>query len=401
MMRHPSCFRPAKWPIRPSTSALICVLAALAAFRATAQTNTLIYDPFTATPGSALNGSAPADHGGIGTDAWVAPDTGLDMGGSSIVVSTGSCWAAVQFAPVDGNKYRLSMDVNPTSTGDDWFALGFCNNPSPTSDYPVQNLSGWMLARGLNPGSPYHSFTGYGTDGGGEAGNFSGPHNLAVVLDTTVDNWTFEYFVDGVSQRGPVPFSTTAGNNPSIAYVTFGSYGTARGTMDNFKLENILHIETGPPTIVEAPQNATVLVGGLANFEVVAAGPKPLSYQWFKSSQLLTDQTGSRLTLTNLTTADSGSAITVRVSNSYGNTNTAPVTLTVLNVTGPLIHKFTFNDGTANDSVGGMTGTLKGTAKIVDGNLRVQLVLTYMGLLLILGLTVFVLALDLDIIPRP
>jgi hypothetical protein len=213
-----------------------------------AQTNVIYFDPFTAPADSFLNGSAPADHGGVGTDVWTAPDDGFTMDGAGLTVTAGSRWSALPFVPEEGNKYRVSMDMSPTHTGADWFAIGYAETPTPSSDYGAQRLTGWLLTRGFEPGYPCHSFTGYGTDGGGQAGNFTGPHNISVVLDTTVDNWTFEFFVDGISQRGPVPFSTTPGVNPSIGYVTFGSYGTARGTMDNFKLENIFHVETGRPT---------------------------------------------------------------------------------------------------------------------------------------------------------
>ncbi len=344
-------------------------LALLSAIGARAQTNVIYFDPFTVTAGSVFNGSTPADHGGVGTEVWIAPDDGLNLDGSSVTATAGSRWAALPFTPQEGNKYRISMDMNGTHTGADWFALGWAETPTPTSDYPSQQLSGWMLIRGLNPGYPLHSFTGYATDGGGAAGDFTGPHNISVVLDTTVDNWTFQFFVDGVSQRGPVPFSATPGTNPTIDYVTFGSYGSARGTMDNFKLENIFHVDTGAPTVVTQPIDATVLTGGTARFEVVAAGPKPITYQWYKDNQILTGETGSTLTLTGLTAADNGSKYTVKMTNSFGSSTSAEARLTVLNVTGPLIHKFNFNDGTANDSLGGVTGALKGTAKIVNGQL--------------------------------
>lgn len=347
-------------------------LALVGSLRLQAQTNIIYFDPFTAAPDSVLSGSAPQDHGGVGTDVWTAPDDGFTMDGTGLTVTSGSRWSALPFTPEEGNKYRVSMDMNPTHTGADWFAIGFAETPTPVADYGSQRLTGWLLTRGLNPGYPCHSFTGYATDGGGQAGNFTGPHNISVVLDTTVDNWTFEFFVDGNSQRGPVPFSTTPGVNPSIFYVTFGAYGTARGTMDNFKLENIFHVETGPPTIVTAPLDATVLVGGTAKFEVVAAGPKPIAYQWKKNGQALTGEISSKLTLSNLTLADTGSKITADISNSFGTTTTPAATLTVLNVTGPLIHQFTFNDGTANDSIGGMKGALKGTATVVNGQLSLD-----------------------------
>ncbi len=334
-----------------------------------AQTSVLYFDPFTLSGESALNGSTPSDHGGTGADAWTAPDDGFTMDGTGLTVTAAPRWAALPFSPVDGNKYRVSMDMNPTHTGGDWFAIGFAETPTPSSDYPAQRLTGWLLTRGFDPGAPCHSFTGYGTDGGGQAGNFTGAHNISVVLDTTVANWSFEFFVDGVSQRGPVPFSTTPDVNPSIAYVTFGSYGSARGTMDNFKLENIFQVETGPPTIVTPPVAATVVLGGRAKFDVVAAGPKPITYQWYRGSQLLPGETSSRLTVSDLTVADNGSRFTVEVINDLGTTTTPAATLTVLNVPGPLIHKFNFTDGTANDSIGGITARLRGNATNTVGQL--------------------------------
>ena len=337
--------------------------------RPEAATNVIYFDPFTAAAGTSLNGSAPKDHGGIGLDAWLAPEDGITMDGTNLTVTSGSRWCSLPFMPEEGNKYKLSMDMNATHTGADWFAIGFCNNPTPVADYGAQQMSGWFLIRGLNPGYPLHSFTGYGTDGGGQAGNFTGPHKISVILDTTVANWTFEYFVDDVSQRGPVPFSKTADVNPNIGFVTFGSYNSARGIMDNFRLENIYHVETGAPSIVTQPKNATVVLGGSAKFEVQAAGPKPISYQWYKNSQELVGETGSALTVTKLTAADSGAKYTVKVTNSYGTTTTAAATLTVLSVPGPLIHKFTFNDSTATDTVGGITGVFKGTTTVTSGQL--------------------------------
>ena len=350
-------------------AAVIAGMTLISTLGLQAATNVVYFDPFTGSAGASINNTAPKDHGGTGTDLWVAPDDGMLLDGSALSVTSGSRWAALPFYPEDGNKYKLSMDMNPTHTGSDWFAIGFSQTPNTTGDYGAQLISGWILNRGLNPGVPLHSFTGYGTDGGAVMGSFTGPHNLAVILDTTVGNWTYEYFVDNVSQRGPVPFSTTPDINPAIYYVTFGSYNTARGIMDNFKLEVIYHVEAGVPSIVDQPQDATVVLGGSAQFSVSASGPKPITYQWMKNNSDLTGETGSTLTVANLAYASNGDKYSVKVSNSFGSTTTSNATLTVVNVAGPLMHKITFNDGTANDSVGGIKGTLKGAAAIAGGQL--------------------------------
>src|SRR4051812_16065152 len=46
-----------------------------------------------------------------------------------------------------------------------------------------------------------------------------------------------------------------------------------------------------PPVIDEQPIGRTVTEGGFAAFSVLAHGPAPMSYQWWKGSQLLTNDT--------------------------------------------------------------------------------------------------------------
>ncbi|HRY46521.1 MAG TPA: immunoglobulin domain-containing protein [Candidatus Paceibacterota bacterium] len=352
------------------TALILMVFAALQALHLEAQTNLIYFDPFTASAGTPLNGTSPQDHGGTGVDFWIGPDTGMDLDGSVLTATEAPRNNYLPFSPLEGYKYRLSVDANPTHSGADWLAVGFSENTVPTAWFPDGNSSGWFLLRGENPGYPMHSFTGYSLDGGAALGWHSGTHNLAVVLDTTVPNWTFEFFVDGVSERGPVPFSASPDVNPIINYVGVGSYNTARGTFDNFKLETIYQATLTKPTLVEQPKNATVVLGGMARFSVTASGPKPISYQWYKNgTELLTDQIGSVLTLRNLTAADNGSRYSVRVSNDYGQVTSDNALLTVLNVAGPLVHKFSFADGTPNDSIGGVSGVLKGTASIEGGQL--------------------------------
>ncbi len=163
------------------TALAILGLALLAAPRLQATTNVLVFDPFTAASGTPLNGTTPQSHGGVGTDPWTAPDTGLVMSGTDITATEAPRWAAIPFSPLDGNKYRISVDANPTHAGADWLALGFAETPTPTGNYPAQRLTGWFLIRGTDPGLPLHSFLGYSTDGGAALGWYTGLHTLSVV----------------------------------------------------------------------------------------------------------------------------------------------------------------------------------------------------------------------------
>ncbi len=84
-----------------------------------------------------------------------------------------------------------------------------------------------------------------------------------------------------------------------------------------------------PPTILVQPKDQSVLVGGTAQFDVVADGTPPLSYQWWSlSSGLLSDATNSTLLLTNVQpTAET--YYRVEVSNVAGTTLSLPALLSV------------------------------------------------------------------------
>ena len=84
------------------------------------------------------------------------------------------------------------------------------------------------------------------------------------------------------------------------------------------------------PSIITQPQSQTVAVGATATFSVTAAGSAPLSYQWQKNSVNIPGATGASYTTPAVTSADSGSAFVVVVSNAATPAATSnPATLTV------------------------------------------------------------------------
>ena len=84
-----------------------------------------------------------------------------------------------------------------------------------------------------------------------------------------------------------------------------------------------------PPSVTTDPQSQTILVGQNANFNVLASGTFPLGYQWYyNTNTVLTNQTGSTLTVTNAQLTDAG-GYSVIVSNAYGLATSAVVQLTV------------------------------------------------------------------------
>ena len=83
------------------------------------------------------------------------------------------------------------------------------------------------------------------------------------------------------------------------------------------------------PAITTHPQDATVTEGNTATFTVVATGSSPLTYQWKKDNQDITNATSSTYTTPATVLADSDSKFKVVVTNAAGNITSNEATLTV------------------------------------------------------------------------
>src|SRR5207245_2436471 len=85
----------------------------------------------------------------------------------------------------------------------------------------------------------------------------------------------------------------------------------------------------GAPTITTQPANQTLTVGQTATFAVVAGGATPLSYQWQKNGASIAGATAASYITPATTTADSGSAFAVVVTNMAGMVTSSAAMLTV------------------------------------------------------------------------
>jgi uncharacterized repeat protein (TIGR03806 family) len=144
---------------------------------------------------------------------------------------------------------------------------------------------------------------------------------------------------------------------------------SAAQVQDDFQLgPNV----AAPLGIVTASPSDTVNVAGTVTFNVASTGMPPLQFQWRTNGAAIPGATASSLVLTNVSTAAAGSYDVV-VSNGFGSTN-SPVVVLAVNQTnlvpaGGMTHRYSFNDGTANDSIAGANGTLAGNAIIEAGQL--------------------------------
>jgi plastocyanin len=85
-----------------------------------------------------------------------------------------------------------------------------------------------------------------------------------------------------------------------------------------------------PPQITTQPKDLTRNRGETATFNVVADGLAPFTYQWKKGNNPLPGATGADLTLSNLSTADSGTYSVVVTDVAGGTVVSAPATLQVM-----------------------------------------------------------------------
>jgi uncharacterized repeat protein (TIGR03806 family) len=144
---------------------------------------------------------------------------------------------------------------------------------------------------------------------------------------------------------------------------------SAAQVQDDFQLGPNAPAPLGVVTVSPA---STVNVAGTVTFNVATIGMPPLQFQWRSKGVAIPGATASSLVLTNVSIAAAG-IYDVVVSNGFGSSNSPPVFLSVNQTNqipaGGMTHRYSFNDGTADDSVGNADGTLMGGATVSDGQL--------------------------------
>ena len=166
-----------------------------------------------------------------------------------------------------------------------------------------------------------------------------GHHSVALKADGTVEVW-------GGTQNAStytVPaglndvIEISAGEGYTMALKADGTlvvWGTGRPVDNMPEGLNLITPSLVTPSITSQPADLTVTAGQTATFTVSATGDTPLSYQWKKDGNILTDggnisgATAATLTITNAQASDAGN-YTCYVSNGAGDTTSNAATLTV------------------------------------------------------------------------
>ncbi len=197
------------------------------------------------------------------------------LGGQAFVPASFSNVTAISAGP----NHALALKSNGTVV-----AWGFSGNNSPLNEVPI-NLSGVVAI-----------------DAGGN-------HSLALKNDGTVFAW-------GSNDSGQATIPSNLANVIAISAGTWFSLVLRDTTLDT------------QPVIVTQPANKTVLVEDSVTFSIVANSGPQLTYQWRKGGINIPGATGSSLTLSNLTLANSG-PYDVVVTNSLGVVNSVTAMLVV------------------------------------------------------------------------
>ncbi len=179
-----------------------------------------------------LNGSSPALQTGTSSTWTASTYQTATTGGGQLTITANAASGDLPFVPVTGKVYTYSVNLNPTGTNGDWFAIGFSNGTltgSPNS----ANIILWMLERNSGTGQSF-----YGTQNGNQATwatAINGLQTNTIAIDTTgsnsVTNATVYWYVSGALQR------TATGVNVSTATnIIVGGNGAASGTAQNLTL---------------------------------------------------------------------------------------------------------------------------------------------------------------------
>ena len=136
---------------------------------------------------------------------------------------------------------------------------------------------------------------------------------------------------------------TTGQSGGSYSCVVSNSAGTATSSAATLTVNPA----AVAPTITTPPTSQTVTAGANVSFTVVASGTAPLGYQWRLNGANLAGATSATLTLTSVTTGQSGGSYSCVVSNSAGTATSSAATLTV----NPAIIAPTITTPPANQSV--------------------------------------------------
>lgn len=319
----------------------------------------------TATYQSLVLAGSPLVYYRFNEGAYTAPTT------LPVAVATGSGGTALNGSYNAGMKVGVAGPQPPTYSGFEASNLGPAFNGSAGyvgTPYSLNDLTEFSVAGWIKRGKIHTGRGGYfGQNNLLEFGDADGGANIELWVDAR-----------GANIKAPYPFKDdewglfviTADANSTVLYANGAEIGRLTGPLDSYKSSafnfNIggggIFNDTGDyfkgnidevavfgkaltaaqvqslyfsaniaPVIATQPvlPSRPVYAGNTITMSVVASGTPTLAYQWRKDGKELPGKTAPTLVVTAVTAADAGSYDVV-VSNSYGSTPSAKVTVAVL-----------------------------------------------------------------------
>jgi hypothetical protein len=267
----------------------------------------------------------------------VAPVITLN-GGNPIVLELGSAFSDPNAAATDicagAVAVLRSGTVNTSAVGTNILTYT-ANDASGNTNTAVRSV----IVRDTTPPTITWSFT-----------------NLVLAADTNcsarMPDVTGTNFIVASDLSGALIISQNPSNNAVLPLGTNVAVISVKDNSGNtsFSTNTITVRDQTPPLIVTQPQSQTNLVHTTATFAAAATACTPLSYQWFFGNSLLTQQTNSSLTISNVSTANAGNYELVATALG-GSSTSAVATLTVDRISTGLALDSSSNPAGYNDSL--------------------------------------------------
>jgi len=201
----------------------------------------------------------------------------------------------------------------------------------------------------------------------------SQPANLTVTIgaDATFSvaangtaPFSFQWYKNNVLLAGATNATLTLSN---VQLSAAGSYSVVVSNSLGNATSAAAALTVNPaiaPNITSEPAPQIVPEGASASFTVVATGSAPLTYQWFKDSNVIAGATTPTLMLSGVQLSDGG-AYTVTVTNSAGSDTSAAATLTInTSAVAPVITTQPVSVSVVEGNVASFTVTATGTAPL-------------------------------------
>ena len=198
--------------------------------------------------------------------------------------------------PNDDFVNRILLSGNAvTTTGRDVYATAEPGEPNPAGWASPQSV--WWTWTAPATGLAFVNVT-----------NYVGNQVLAIYTGSTLTQLTAVASASWFT--GPPAVNNLEVSGGTSYQITVAGVGGSGGT---FQLDLRFIATNFPPTISQQPASQTVLQGGTATFQVVAASGLPLSYQWQFNGSPIAAATNASLVLTNVRASQAGSLTTLYI----------------------------------------------------------------------------------------